>query len=70
MKTLKIDEYLIVNLYTGKKRWVSRLPNRLPAYDVAVRVRGLIKIPDIMPIIELGEIAIPDIEALAQATMQ
>lgn len=69
MKTIKIDEYLIVSLYSGKRRWLQTLPKRLPAYDVAIRIRGKVNIPDLLPVIELGEISIPDIEAEAQATM-
>ena len=69
MKTLKIDEYLVVNLYTQKRRWLTVLPRKLQAYDVVVRIRGTVKVPDMLPIIELGEITIPEIEAMAQAEM-
>ncbi len=69
MRILKVDEFLIVNMVTHKKRWCSRLPSRLGAYDVAVRVRGTVKIPDSLPIIDFGEISIPEFEAEAQAQM-
>lgn len=69
MKMVKIDEYLVINIYSGKRRWLQILPRKLPAYEVAIRIKGLVKIPDILPIIELGEIKIPDIEALAEAQM-
>ena len=70
MRTLKIDEYLVVNTYTGKRRWLSKIPSRLGAYDVPIRIKATIKIPDMLPVLELGEIAIPDLEAEAQAVMQ
>ncbi len=70
MVTIKIDEYLVVNLYTKKRKWLAKLPTRMPSYDVAIRIRGTIKIPDMLPIIELGELTIPELEAEAQAEMQ
>lgn len=70
MKQIKIDEYLVVNIYTQKKRWLQVLPRRLQAYEVAIRVKGFVNIPDMLPIIELGEIKIPDIETEVQAQAQ
>lgn len=69
MRTIKVDEYLIVNLYSGKKRWLSQIPNKKSAYDVVIRVKGIVKIPDSVPLIDFGEISIPEIEASAQANM-
>lgn len=69
MKTIIIDEVLIVNLVSGKKRWLSNMPHRLGAYEVGIRIKGKVNIPDWLPLIDLGEIKIPDLEAEAQSSM-
>ena len=69
MKAVKIDEYLVINLYTGKRRWLTQSPTRKSTYDIVIRVRGTVKIPDSIPIIDFGEISVPDFEAEAQAVM-
>ncbi len=69
MRQIKVDEFLIVNLYTGKRRWLSQNPNKKSAYDVVIRIRGKINIPDSVPIVDFGEISIPEIDASAQAIM-
>lgn len=70
MRTIKIDEYLIVNLYRGSKKWAMKAPTNRSAYDVVIRIRGTVKIPDSVPIIDFGEITIPELEAQAQAQME
>ena len=69
MRAIKIDEYLIVNLHSGKKRWLQTAPSRNSAYDVVIRIKGTVKIPDCVPVIDFGEVTIPEIEALVQAEM-
>lgn len=68
MRKLQIDEYLVVNTYTGKRKWLQTLP-RLGAYDVAIRVKGTVLLPDKLPMIDFGEITIPEFEAEANAGM-
>lgn len=70
MRIVKIDEYLVVNLYSGKRKWLTKLPTRKGAYDVIIRVKGVVKIPDKMPTLDFGEVSIPEIEAIAQAEMR
>ena len=70
MKVITIDEHLVVNLYSLKKRWLSSLPRRLGAYEVAIRVKGKVRIPDYLPVIDLGDINIEEIDVHAQASME
>ncbi len=70
MKTVRIDEYLVINIRTKKERFLKALPKTLGAYDVAVRIKATVNIPDILPVLDLGEITIPELEALAQASMK
>ncbi len=70
MKIIKIDEFLVVNIYTHKHTWRQTSPNKKGVYDVVIRVRGIVKIPEVLPEINFGEITITDIEANAQASMQ
>lgn len=70
MRTIKIDEYLIVNLYKGSKRWMAKPPSNKSAYDVVIHIKGAVHIPDSIPIIDFGEVTIPELEAQAQAEMQ
>lgn len=69
MKRIIIDEVLIINLYSGKKKWMAGVPRRLSAYEVAIRIKGKVNIPDWLPLIDVGEIDIPEIEAAAEASM-
>lgn len=70
MKRVKIDEYLVINIRTGKERFLKALPRTLGAYDVAVRIKATVIIPDMLPILDLGEVTIPELEALAEASMK
>lgn len=69
MKVVKIDEYLVINVRTGKERFLKSLPPTLGVYDVAVRIKATVRIPDMLPIIDLGEVTIPELEVLAQSQM-
>lgn len=69
MRKLQIDEYLVVNTYTGKKKWLQSLPKRLGAYETAIHIKGTVLLPDKLPTVDFGEITIPEFEAQANAEM-
>ena len=69
MRVVKIDWYLVINIRTHKERFLKSLPRTLGAYEVAVRIKGTVNIPDMLPVIDLGEITIPELESLAESSM-
>mgnify|MGYP001574113271 CR=1 FL=1 len=71
MKIIKIDEYLVVNMYTHQHKFLASPPKKKSAYDVVIRIKGTVNIPDSLPTIDFGEINIPEIEeAMSNAEMK
>ncbi len=69
MRVIKVDEYLVINIYTGSRKWLTQPPRKKSAYDVVIRIKGTVKMPDSIPLIDIGEVTIPELEALQEARM-
>ena len=69
MKTINIDEYLVINAYTGNRRWLSKRPIRPKTSEIIVRIKGQVKYPEPVFTADFGEITITEAEAHAQASM-
>ena len=70
MVTLKIDEYLIINMYTRNKRWLAKRPNRPKANEVIVHIKGTVKYPEPIFVADFGELSVNEAEVFAQAAME
>ncbi len=69
MKVLKIDEYLIINAYTGSKRWVTKRPMRPKTTEIIVHIKGTVKYPEPIYTADFGEITVEEADVIAQASM-
>ena len=69
MKTMRVDEYLIINTNTGAKRWVAKQPKRKPN-EVVLRIRGIVNYPEPIFLVNFGDLTCPEAEVNAQAEMQ
>jgi len=70
MRTVIINEVLVINLYSGRKKWLAKMPRRLAANEVGIKVKGKVNLPDWLPVIDLGEISVAEVEVMAQASMK
>lgn len=67
VKTIMIDEYLIINVSTGARRWLTR-PVKLKVNEVCIRVKGRVKYPEMNFTADFGEITIAEADVMAQAS--
>ena len=70
MKTVTIDEYLIINAYTGTRRWLSKKPARPKSSEIIVHIKGVVKYPEPIFVADFGELTVTEAEASAQASVQ
>jgi len=70
MVTIKIDEYLVVNSYSGSRRWLSKRPNRPKANEILIHIKGTVKYPEPIFVADFGELTISEAEVFAQAKME
>lgn len=70
MRTIRINDYVIFDAHTGKRRWLTNLPRRLRAQEYAVRVTGTISYPEPLQTIDIGEVTFEEVEVNAEARME
>ena len=56
MKILKIDEYLVINSYTGSRKWLQKKPLRPKTTEIIVHIKGTVKYPEPIFTADFGEL--------------
>ena len=68
MKIVKIDEYLVINAYTGSRKWLQKKPLRPKTTEIIVHVKGVVKYPEPILTVDFGELTVSEADAIAQAS--
>jgi hypothetical protein len=61
VRTIVIDEYLVVNVRTGKRKWTIKMPKSLSSNDVLIKVRGKVILPDAVMNVDFGTVTVPEL---------